>query len=129
MPSWTRTVDAKYGVAVWNFKGTQEYHIPLQIGDTVNILQVCEGWYRGYSLKNRSVTGIFPASIIHIKNAVVELRGNQENIISTEVPMVQEITTTLREWSNIWKQLYMVSKQEQFFLFLDMTKALSEQLL
>ncbi|XP_072353782.1 dedicator of cytokinesis protein 2-like [Scyliorhinus torazame] len=114
MPSWTRTVDAKYGVAVWNFKGTQEYHIPLQIGDTVNILQVCEGWYRGYSLKNRSVTGIFPASIIHIKNAVVELRGNQENIISTEVPMVQEITTTLREWSNIWKQLYMTGQISKF---------------
>ncbi|XP_067884811.1 dedicator of cytokinesis protein 2-like isoform X2 [Heterodontus francisci] len=114
MPSWSHTVDAKYGVAVWNFKGTHKHHIPLQIGDTVNILQVCEGWYRGYSLKNRSVVGIFPASIIHIKNAVIELRGNQKNIVSTEMPLVQEITTTLREWSNIWKQLYMTGQISKF---------------
>uniref|UniRef100_UPI00398F6CFE dedicator of cytokinesis protein 2-like isoform X2 n=1 Tax=Pristiophorus japonicus TaxID=55135 RepID=UPI00398F6CFE len=114
MLSWIRTLDAKYGVAVWNFKGTHEHHIPLQIGDTVNILQVCEGWYRGYCLKNRSVTGIFPASIIHIKNAAVEIRGNQENIISMEMPLVQEITTTLREWSNIWKQLYMTAQISKF---------------
>ncbi|XP_048457757.1 dedicator of cytokinesis protein 1-like [Rhincodon typus] len=114
MPSWIRTVDAKYGVAVWNFKGTHEHHIPLQIGDTVNILQACEGWYRGYSLKNRSVTGIFPASVIHIKNAAVEIRGNQENIVSKEMPLVQEITTTLREWSNIWKQLYMTGQISKF---------------
>lgn len=25
-----------------------------------------------------------------------------------EMPMVQEITTTLREWATIWKQLYVV---------------------
>ncbi|XP_067836606.1 dedicator of cytokinesis protein 2-like isoform X2 [Heptranchias perlo] len=114
MLSWIRTVDAKYGVAVWNFEGTHEHHVPLQIGDTVNILQVCDGWYRGYSLKNRSVTGIFPASIIHIKNAIVETRGNQENIVSMEMPLVQEITTTLREWSNIWKQLYMTAQISKF---------------
>lgn len=24
------------------------------------------------------------------------------------MPMVQEITTTLREWATIWKQLYVV---------------------
>ncbi|XP_078264532.1 dedicator of cytokinesis protein 2-like [Rhinoraja longicauda] len=114
MYSWGRSVDARYGVAVWNFQPTQECHIPLQIGDTVHILQVFEGWYKGYSLKNRSVKGIFPASIIHIKHATVEIRGNQENIISTEMPLVQEITTTLREWSNIWKQLYVAGQVNKF---------------
>ncbi|XP_055487675.1 dedicator of cytokinesis protein 1-like, partial [Leucoraja erinacea] len=74
------------------------------------------GWYKGYSLKNRCVKGIFPASIIHIKHATVELRGKQENIISTEMPLVQEITTTLREWSNIWKQLYVVSNNVHIFI-------------
>ncbi|XP_055521537.1 dedicator of cytokinesis protein 2, partial [Leucoraja erinacea] len=114
MFSWGRSVDARYGVAVWNFQPTQECHIPLQIGDTVHILQVFEGWYKGYSLKNRCVKGIFPASIIHIKHATVELRGKQENIISTEMPLVQEITTTLREWSNIWKQLYVAGQVNKF---------------
>lgn len=29
-------------------------------------------------------------------------------MIPAEMPMVQEITTTLREWATIWKQLYVV---------------------
>lgn len=29
-------------------------------------------------------------------------------MVPTEMPMVQEITTTLREWAAIWKQLYVV---------------------
>lgn len=29
-------------------------------------------------------------------------------MVPAEMPMVQEITTTLREWATIWKQLYVV---------------------
>lgn len=29
-------------------------------------------------------------------------------MVPAEMPMVQEITTTLREWAIIWKQLYVV---------------------
>ena len=29
-------------------------------------------------------------------------------MVPAELPMVQEITTTLREWAAIWKQLYVV---------------------
>uniref|UniRef100_A0A8C4V4C9 Dedicator of cytokinesis protein 2 n=1 Tax=Falco tinnunculus TaxID=100819 RepID=A0A8C4V4C9_FALTI len=83
--------------AVWNFPRTSEHHLPLQIGETVHILQASEG--KG---------GIFPASLIHLKGAVVERRGAEESVIPTEMPMVQEITTTLREWATIWKQLYVV---------------------
>lgn len=32
----------------------------------------------------------------------------EESVVSAEMPMVQEITTTLREWATIWKQLYVV---------------------
>uniref|UniRef100_A0A8C0G5W4 SH3 domain-containing protein n=1 Tax=Chelonoidis abingdonii TaxID=106734 RepID=A0A8C0G5W4_CHEAB len=28
---------------LWNFSGTNEHHLPLQIGDTVHILQASEG--------------------------------------------------------------------------------------
>ncbi|NWS63330.1 DOCK2 protein, partial [Chunga burmeisteri] len=94
--------------AVWNFPRTSEHHLPLQIGETVHILQASEGWYRGYSLRNRAARGIFPASLIHLKGAVVERRGAEESVVPAEMPMVQEITTTLREWATIWKQLYVV---------------------
>nr|XP_014351921.1 PREDICTED: dedicator of cytokinesis protein 2-like [Latimeria chalumnae] len=72
------------------------------------------GWYRGYSLKNRGLWGIFPASFIKLKNANVECQGTQKIIVSAEMPMVQEITTTLREWSNFWKQLFMAGQKEKF---------------
>uniref|UniRef100_A0A7M4E6K6 Dedicator of cytokinesis 2 n=1 Tax=Crocodylus porosus TaxID=8502 RepID=A0A7M4E6K6_CROPO len=39
---------------------------------------------------------------------------NQENIIPAEIPLVQEVTTTLWEWGSIWKQLYVANKKEQF---------------
>ncbi|NXT41679.1 DOCK2 protein, partial [Pelecanoides urinatrix] len=94
--------------AVWNFQRTSEHHLPLQIGETVHILQASEGWYRGYSLRNRAARGIFPASLIHLKGAVVERSGAEESVVPAELPMVQEITTTLREWATIWKQLYVV---------------------
>lgn len=32
----------------------------------------------------------------------------EESVVPAEMPTVQEITTTLREWATIWKQLYVV---------------------
>ncbi|TFJ96802.1 2-oxoglutarate and iron-dependent oxygenase domain-containing protein 2 [Platysternon megacephalum] len=114
MAPWLPTKKEKYGVALWNFSGTNEHHLPLQIGDTVHILQASEGWYRGYSLRNRATWGIFPVTLIHLKGAHVEQRGAEENIVPAEMPMVQEITTTLREWATIWKQLYVVGQKERY---------------
>uniref|UniRef100_A0A8D0F1Q2 Dedicator of cytokinesis 2 n=1 Tax=Strix occidentalis caurina TaxID=311401 RepID=A0A8D0F1Q2_STROC len=89
--------------AVWNFPRTSEHHLPLQIGETVHILQASEG---------KGGAGIFPASLIHLKGAVVQRRGAEESVVPTELPMVQEITTTLREWAAIWKQLYVVRTEQ-----------------
>ncbi|XP_069061938.1 dedicator of cytokinesis protein 2-like [Pleurodeles waltl] len=114
MAPWAPTTEEKYGVALWNFSGTKEHHLSLQIGDVVHIVQMCEGWFRGYALKNRSTRGIFPVSIIHIKNARVEKRGTEESIVCLEMPMVQEITTTLREWAFIWKQLYVMGQKGKY---------------
>uniref|UniRef100_A0A8D0F1T4 C2 DOCK-type domain-containing protein n=1 Tax=Strix occidentalis caurina TaxID=311401 RepID=A0A8D0F1T4_STROC len=91
--------------AVWNFPRTSEHHLPLQIGETVHILQASEG---------KGGAGIFPASLIHLKGAVVQRRGAEESVVPTELPMVQEITTTLREWAAIWKQLYVAGQTEQY---------------
>uniref|UniRef100_A0A8B9FXU8 Dedicator of cytokinesis 2 n=1 Tax=Amazona collaria TaxID=241587 RepID=A0A8B9FXU8_9PSIT len=56
--------------------------------------------------------GIFPKSFIHIKEAFMCLK--HENTIPAEIPLVQEVTTTLWEWGSIWKQLYVTNKKEQF---------------
>ncbi|NWS42419.1 DOCK2 protein, partial [Probosciger aterrimus] len=127
MAPWLPTKEEKYGVAVWNFPSTSEHHLALHIGETVHILQASEGWYRGYSLRNRAAWGIFPASLIHLKGAVVERRGAEESVVPTEMPMVQEITTTLREWATIWKQLYVAGHMERYGRVKQMMCELMEQ--
>uniref|UniRef100_A0A8C3KDP7 Dedicator of cytokinesis 2 n=1 Tax=Calidris pygmaea TaxID=425635 RepID=A0A8C3KDP7_9CHAR len=70
--------------------------------------------YGGDTAILRLPQGIFPASLIHLKGAVVEHRGAEESVVPAEMPMVQEITTTLREWATIWKQLYVVGQMERY---------------
>uniref|UniRef100_H3BDM0 Dedicator of cytokinesis 2 n=1 Tax=Latimeria chalumnae TaxID=7897 RepID=H3BDM0_LATCH len=100
--------------AICNFTSKGEPQLSLAIGDTVHVLESCEGWYRGYLTKNKALQGIFPSSFIHIKETVIEKKGCQEHIVSAEMPLVQEVTTTLREWGNIWKQIYVANKKKKF---------------
>uniref|UniRef100_A0A8C6KJH5 Dedicator of cytokinesis 2 n=1 Tax=Nothobranchius furzeri TaxID=105023 RepID=A0A8C6KJH5_NOTFU len=62
-----------------------EKHLSLEIGDTVFIQEVSDG------------KSIF----------------NEEIVTSTEMPLVKEVTTTLREWGSIWKQLFVVQTMKQ----------------
>ncbi|KAM6130113.1 dedicator of cytokinesis protein 1 isoform 9-T9 [Phoenicopterus ruber ruber] len=115
MTRWVPTKrEEKYGVALYNYDARGPDELALQIGDTVHILETYEGWYRGYTLRKKSKKGIFPASYIHLKEAIVEGKGQHETVIPNELPLIQEVTTTLREWSIIWRQLYVQDNREMF---------------
>uniref|UniRef100_A0A8B9CU60 Dedicator of cytokinesis 2 n=1 Tax=Anser brachyrhynchus TaxID=132585 RepID=A0A8B9CU60_9AVES len=88
--------------------------LALQIGDVVHILESCEDWYKGYLVRHKGSEGIFPKSFIHIKEVNVETKRHTENVVPAEIPLVQEVTTTLWEWGSIWKQLYVTNKKERF---------------
>uniref|UniRef100_A0AAZ3Q4K0 C2 DOCK-type domain-containing protein n=1 Tax=Oncorhynchus tshawytscha TaxID=74940 RepID=A0AAZ3Q4K0_ONCTS len=90
--------------AIYNYDVRGDEELSLQIGDTVHILETYEG-------RNTLTddTGIFPACYIHLKEATVEGNGHKETVIPNELPLVQEVTTTLREWASIWRDLYVVS--------------------
>uniref|UniRef100_A0A3P9MDG1 Dedicator of cytokinesis 2 n=1 Tax=Oryzias latipes TaxID=8090 RepID=A0A3P9MDG1_ORYLA len=60
----------------WNFVGSGEKQLSLEVGDLVYIQEVC--------------------------NEVVTV---------AEMPLVKEVTTTLREWGTIWKQLFVTNKR------------------
>uniref|UniRef100_A0A667GZB1 Dedicator of cytokinesis 2 n=1 Tax=Lynx canadensis TaxID=61383 RepID=A0A667GZB1_LYNCA len=92
--------------AIYNFQGSGALQLSLQIGDVVRIQETCGG--------ESLAQGIFPKSFIHIKEVTVEKRRNIENIIPAEIPLAQEVTTTLWEWGSIWKQLYVASKKDRF---------------
>ncbi|KAM9795094.1 dedicator of cytokinesis 2 [Neosynchiropus ocellatus] len=111
MVSWKRTTLERFGVVKWSFAGRDEKQLSLEIGETVYIQEACEGWYKGYLARNKARQGVFPASFIHLKEVVVEHRGNEEVVLSAEMPLVKEVTTTLREWGSIWKQLFVANKE------------------
>uniref|UniRef100_A0A8C5IVJ2 C2 DOCK-type domain-containing protein n=1 Tax=Junco hyemalis TaxID=40217 RepID=A0A8C5IVJ2_JUNHY len=98
-------------VTIYNFKGTGVPQLSLQIGDVVHILESCEVWIYNFFLLHQ---GIFPKSFIHIKEAAAEKKRHAENVIPAEIPLVQEVTTTLWEWGSIWKQLYVANKKARF---------------
>uniref|UniRef100_A0A8D2N2Y1 Dedicator of cytokinesis 1 n=1 Tax=Zonotrichia albicollis TaxID=44394 RepID=A0A8D2N2Y1_ZONAL len=58
--------------ALYNYDARGPDELSLQIGDTVHILETYEaiGFFHGYLLE--STSGIFPASYIHLKEAIVE---------------------------------------------------------
>ncbi|XP_066457243.1 dedicator of cytokinesis protein 1 isoform X2 [Eleutherodactylus coqui] len=115
MTRWVPTKkEEKYGVVVYNFNARGVDELALQIGDTVHLLETHEGWFRGYVLRKKSKKGIFPASYVHLKDATVEGKGQHEAVLPCEIPLVQEVTTTLREWSIIWRQLYVHDNREMF---------------
>ncbi|XP_018020716.1 dedicator of cytokinesis protein 4-like [Hyalella azteca] len=109
---WKPTKNEKYGAVVCNFHewpGNLKDGLRLDVGDTVHILESCEGWYRGFCTKNHNALGIFPASFIHLKAFRVENEGAQELVIPVEDAVVQEAAAVLREWGQIWKEKFIVS--------------------
>uniref|UniRef100_A0A8C1P0W5 Dedicator of cytokinesis 1 n=1 Tax=Cyprinus carpio TaxID=7962 RepID=A0A8C1P0W5_CYPCA len=112
--------------AIYNYDARSDEELSLQIGDTVHILETYEGWYRGYRLRRKSKKGVFPACYIHLKEATVEGNGQKETVIPTEIPLIHEVTTTLREWAAIWRDLYVGDKREMFNTVRDMIYDLIE---
>uniref|UniRef100_A0A665TCF7 Dedicator of cytokinesis 2 n=1 Tax=Echeneis naucrates TaxID=173247 RepID=A0A665TCF7_ECHNA len=73
----------------WNFVGKGEKQLSLEVGDAVHIQEACEV--------------LFPT---HLTFSPTCIPLNEEVVISAEMPLVKEVTTTLREWGSIWKQLF-----------------------
>uniref|UniRef100_A0A670ID93 Dedicator of cytokinesis 1 n=1 Tax=Podarcis muralis TaxID=64176 RepID=A0A670ID93_PODMU len=110
---WLNSRGASYTQIVVSAVGPDE--LSLQIGDTVHILETHEGkWNKSIIHLFFLFKGIFPSSYIQLKEAIVEGKGQHETVIPSELPLIQEVTTTLREWSTIWRQLYIVNNREMF---------------
>ncbi|XP_013378716.1 LOW QUALITY PROTEIN: dedicator of cytokinesis protein 1-like [Lingula anatina] len=111
---WSETGPSmKYGVAIYNYKEDGPHRMKLSVGDTVHIVEQCEGWLRGYNLKNRYIQGIFPQAYVCIKDASIDKSGAYESLTTKEPMIVQEITSVLREWGSILRNLY-VNNGAQF---------------
>uniref|UniRef100_A0A672QAX0 Dedicator of cytokinesis 3 n=2 Tax=Sinocyclocheilus grahami TaxID=75366 RepID=A0A672QAX0_SINGR len=94
---------------VCSFRGSVSHGLTLELGETVHILEKCEGKSFSGSI------GIFPAGYVHLKKAVVTNRGQYETVVPLEDPIITEVTSTLQEWSVLWKQLYVKHKVDLFY--------------
>ncbi|KAJ8257946.1 hypothetical protein GJAV_G00191470 [Gymnothorax javanicus] len=112
---WIPTEEEKFGVVISSFRGAVSQGLVLEIGETVQILEKSEGWYRGFSTKRPAIKGIFPANYVYLKKAVVTNRGQYETATPLEDPIITEVTSTLQEWSTLWKQLYVKHKVDLFY--------------
>ncbi|XP_066246456.1 dedicator of cytokinesis protein 3 isoform X2 [Euwallacea similis] len=111
---WTPTKSKKYGVAIYNWKADKRFALPLEIGDTIQILEECQGWYRGFATKNRAFKGIFPQNYVYLKPCKVDNEGLFESVVPLEDPVVRELSLVLREWVRIWKDLFVQRNQYKF---------------
>ncbi|XP_068598199.1 dedicator of cytokinesis protein 3 [Brachionichthys hirsutus] len=100
---------------ICSFRGSVAQGLALELGETVQILEKCEGWYRGFSTRRPNVKGVFPAGYVHLKKAVVTNRGPHEAVVPLEDAVVTEVTSTLQEWAGLWKQLYVRHKVDLFY--------------
>ncbi|KAK6633076.1 hypothetical protein RUM43_012819 [Polyplax serrata] len=93
--------EERFGVAVHNYLEKKENHLNLYVGDTVNIYKELGDWYLGCATKDKGSRGIFPKNYIKIKNQ----KEKQQ-------PIIQEITTVVREWGTILKDLYIKNSKK-----------------
>lgn len=108
----------KYFPAIHNYKSTSEQTLDLTVGDAVHLLLEHDDWYFGYVINDRTAQGIFPKGYVHVKECEVDDSGpTPVFLFRHQPPIVQEITTVLREWGIHWKNLYVVS-EEVFLIFI-----------
>uniref|UniRef100_A0AAR2IJN8 Dedicator of cytokinesis 2 n=1 Tax=Pygocentrus nattereri TaxID=42514 RepID=A0AAR2IJN8_PYGNA len=65
------------------------------------------GWYKGYLTRNKDKK-VSKGLLLFLT-----LSLSVHVVTSAEMPLVKEVTTTLREWGSIWKQLF-VNKKVRF---------------
>lgn len=91
---------------IYNFQFNGSYSIKLEVGDTVHNLSQDENWYFGYSLRNRGLKGIYPKNYVRIQESTIEKTAIGELVTSCQPPIVQEITSVVKEWGQIGRDLY-----------------------
>uniref|UniRef100_A0A8U8C753 Uncharacterized protein n=1 Tax=Geospiza parvula TaxID=87175 RepID=A0A8U8C753_GEOPR len=103
-----------YFSVIAGFRGTVPHGLSLEIGDTVQILEKCDGEFTDFLPIFFFFQGIFPSNYIHLKNACVKNKGQFEMVIPTEDSVITEMTSTLRDWGTMWKQLYVRNEGDLF---------------
>jgi hypothetical protein len=85
-------------IAIHNWNGKVKHGLALDVGDFVEIFEENGQWWRGSCTRKPRSVGLFPKGYVKLKDP------------SKEDQVVAECTQVLREWSEIWKKLFVVSE-------------------
>uniref|UniRef100_A0A8C4M0S0 Dedicator of cytokinesis 3 n=1 Tax=Equus asinus asinus TaxID=83772 RepID=A0A8C4M0S0_EQUAS len=103
-------------LVICSFRGSVPQGLVLEIGETVQILEKCEGKYEPIKHTNSDNLGQY---YIHLFYNVAVCCGSGSRQYETVVPLedsiVTEVTATLQEWASLWKQLYVKHKVDLFY--------------
>jgi hypothetical protein len=81
--------------------GDPTWRLSLVLGDPVIILKESDVWYYGHTQANPALKGVFPKEYVHLPRSEV-----------FKEPLVEEINSSLREWNEISKQMFLVDNTE-----------------
>ncbi|XP_025835960.1 dedicator of cytokinesis protein 1 [Agrilus planipennis] len=113
MSEWQTVPENRcYGIIIYNFASEDRYKLSLNVGESVHLLNEEENWYYGYALSNRNAKGIFPKNFVHLVDCTIDRTGPTLVFIPQYPAIVNEITTTLREWMPHWKYLFVINSQD-----------------
>ncbi len=99
---------------IYNYQNDGNFSLKLEVGDTVHNLCQEEHWYFGYSVKNRSLKGIYPKSYVRIQESTVERTAIGEHVLFRQPPLVQEINSVVKEWGYISQSLYVNREMDKW---------------
>ncbi|KAJ2940132.1 hypothetical protein O0L34_g14170 [Tuta absoluta] len=110
-----------YAVAIYNYhpSHTRVPHLALEVGELVHIERECQDWYWGRSLR-RDAVGAFPRCYVTFRECHVEKCGNTILASAGGVGVVHDIALTLREWLQLWKNLYITNDDRFKFMEVSM---------
>lgn len=97
-------------VAKSHYSQEAPHRLSLTTGDAIIIKGESENWYFGYKKDDRHQRGIFPKTYVVVVDASKSYDGSRDTYSIRRSPIVEEITTILKEWHNHFIKLYLVSR-------------------
>ncbi|KAL0616846.1 Dedicator of cytokinesis protein 1 [Plecturocebus cupreus] len=73
------------------------------LGDSLAFTLSSDVWFQTYPRDHRPFRIAIVSCFVILPSTI---NKQHETVIPGDLPLIQEVTTTLREWSTIWRQLY-----------------------
>ncbi|CAB1337100.1 unnamed protein product [Coregonus sp. 'balchen'] len=86
MAPWMRTTTERYGVVTWNFIGLGVKQLSLEVGDTVHIQETCDGWYKGYLVRNKDQQANKKTHVVQVQRLMWDLMEWRSQLLSGTLP-------------------------------------------